>query len=99
MISVGLAEHNRQPGLTACAGPDYYLSLAELAEFREATPPRTGPGMIHRSSQILCVWFLIWDLVVTGAAWFGAYFTRFHSGWVPLWKDTPDFALCQRDLP
>ena len=55
--------------------------------------------MFKRSSQILSVWFLAWDLSVTAAAWFGAYLIRFHSGWIPLWKDTPDINLCWRDLP
>lgn len=55
--------------------------------------------MFKRSSQILCIWFLVWDLTVTAAAWFGAYLLRFQSGWIPLWKDAPDVDLCWRDLP
>jgi Undecaprenyl-phosphate glucose phosphotransferase len=55
--------------------------------------------MIKRSSQALCVWFLTWDLILTGAAWVGAYTVRFHSGWIPVAKATPDFALCWHNLP
>jgi Undecaprenyl-phosphate glucose phosphotransferase len=55
--------------------------------------------MIKRSSQVLCVWFLVWDLLVTAAAWIGAYYLRFESGWVPLYKPAPDIYLCWRNLP
>src|SRR5947199_296163 len=55
--------------------------------------------MIRRNSQLLCVWFLSWDLALTAAAWVGAYYLRFESGWVPQHKSTPDFALCWRNLP
>jgi Undecaprenyl-phosphate glucose phosphotransferase len=55
--------------------------------------------MIKRSSQILSVCFLVCDLILTAMAWVGAYYLRFNSGWIPQFKDTPDFALCWRDLP
>ena len=55
--------------------------------------------MLNRSSHILRIWFLSWDLVVTAAAWAGAYSLRFQSGWIPLWKEIPDFAICARQLP
>src|SRR6266849_10062135 len=55
--------------------------------------------MFKRSSQILGVWFLFWDLTLTAAAWVGAYFVRFDSGWFPVFKNTPDLALCLRNLP
>jgi Undecaprenyl-phosphate glucose phosphotransferase len=55
--------------------------------------------MIRRSSQLLCVWFLLWDLALTAACWVGAYYVRFESGWLPLHKARPDFALCWRNLP
>jgi Undecaprenyl-phosphate glucose phosphotransferase len=56
--------------------------------------------MIKRSSQVLCVWFLVWDLISTAGAWVGAYELRFFSGWIPLSeKPTPDFSLCLRNLP
>src|SRR5208283_3381864 len=55
--------------------------------------------MIKHRSQILCVWFLAWDLVLTAAAWIGAYYLRFDAGWVPLHKDTPEPYLCWRSLP
>src|SRR5262245_45200275 len=55
--------------------------------------------MIKRRSQVLCMWFLFWDLVVTSIAWVGAYYLRFESGWVPVHKNTPEFQLCWRNLP
>ncbi|MGE3807891.1 MAG: undecaprenyl-phosphate glucose phosphotransferase, partial [Gemmataceae bacterium] len=55
--------------------------------------------MLKRQSQILCVWFLIWDLVVTALAWLGAYSLRVQSGLIPLWNDPPDFYLCLRQTP
>jgi Undecaprenyl-phosphate glucose phosphotransferase len=56
--------------------------------------------MIKRSSQILCVWFVLWDLILTGAAWVGAYYVRFASGWIPIRKTpVPDVYLCWRNLP
>jgi Undecaprenyl-phosphate glucose phosphotransferase len=55
--------------------------------------------MIRRTSQLLCVWFLCWDLVLTAVSWVGAYYLRFESGWVPIHKDTPDVALCWDTLP
>jgi Undecaprenyl-phosphate glucose phosphotransferase len=55
--------------------------------------------MIKRSSQALCVWFLVWDLVVTAAAWVAAYHVRFQTGWIPLQKDSLAFSLCWRNLP
>jgi len=55
--------------------------------------------MFKRSSQILCVWFLLWDLILTAAAWMGAYYLRFRSGWIPVYKPTPDFGQCLQNLP
>src|SRR5712692_10465346 len=55
--------------------------------------------MIKRRSQILCAWFLLWDLILTGTAWIGAYYLRFETGWIPVHKDRPDLLLCLRDLP
>jgi Undecaprenyl-phosphate glucose phosphotransferase len=55
--------------------------------------------MIHHQSQILRVWFLGWDLLLTAAAWVGAYYLRFEAGWFPVLKDQPDVALCLRNLP
>ncbi|MBY0527422.1 MAG: undecaprenyl-phosphate glucose phosphotransferase [Gemmataceae bacterium] len=55
--------------------------------------------MIKRRSQILCFWFLTWDLVLTAIAWVSAYYLRFDSGWVPVSKETPDPYLCWRNLP
>jgi Undecaprenyl-phosphate glucose phosphotransferase len=58
-----------------------------------------GATMINRNSQLLCFWFVLWDLILTASAWIAAYFIRFESGWLPVTKDTPDFDLCWRYLP
>jgi Undecaprenyl-phosphate glucose phosphotransferase len=55
--------------------------------------------MIKRRSQVLCMWFALWDLVLTTAAWVGAYYLRFESGWLPVYKPAPDEQLCWRNLP
>jgi Undecaprenyl-phosphate glucose phosphotransferase len=55
--------------------------------------------MIKRTSQFLCVCFLVSDLLLTAAAWVGAYFLRFKTGWIPQHKETPDISLCWRNLP
>ena len=55
--------------------------------------------MIKRRSQVLCVWFLVCDLLLTASAWVGAYYLRFHSGWVPVRKAAPEPALCWQNLP
>jgi Undecaprenyl-phosphate glucose phosphotransferase len=57
-----------------------------------------GKDMLNRH-QILCIWFLFWDLLMTAAAWAGAYALRFESGWIPIWKEIPDFGICLRHLP
>jgi Undecaprenyl-phosphate glucose phosphotransferase len=58
-----------------------------------------GWFMLKRSSQVLCVWFVLSDLLLTGAAWVGAYYLRFASGWIPIRKTPPDAYLCWRNLP
>ncbi len=55
--------------------------------------------MIHQRSQILCAWFLAWDLLLTAAAWVGAYYLRFDTSWIPQTKERPDVGLCLRNLP
>ncbi|HLJ96174.1 MAG TPA: undecaprenyl-phosphate glucose phosphotransferase [Gemmataceae bacterium] len=55
--------------------------------------------MLKRSSQLLCVWFVLWDLILTGTAWVGAYYVRFASGWIPIRKPPPSASLCWRILP
>ena len=55
--------------------------------------------MIKRRSQILCAWFLLWDLAITGSAWIGAYYFRFETGVVPITKTPPDASLCWKNLP
>jgi Undecaprenyl-phosphate glucose phosphotransferase len=55
--------------------------------------------MLKHRSQILCGWFLAWDMVLTAIAWVGAYYVRVESGWIPLFKTPPDPILCWRNLP
>jgi Undecaprenyl-phosphate glucose phosphotransferase len=55
--------------------------------------------MIKQRSQILCLWFQFWDLLLVGLAWVGAYLLRFETGWIPLLTDGADFWLCWSDLP
>ena len=55
--------------------------------------------IVKSSSQPLCVWFIVWDVVVTVAAWLGAYLIRFDTG-IPLVNNhQPDFDLCIGNLP
>ncbi len=62
--------------------------------------PRDGGSIVlKRSSQILCVWFVLCDLILTGTAWVGAYYLRFASGWIPVHKTPPNVYLCWRNLP
>ena len=39
--------------------------------------------MLKHRSQILCVWFLAWDMVLTALAWVGA-FTLFGAEYGPM---------------
>ncbi len=55
--------------------------------------------MIRQRSQILCAWFLIWDIILTSIAWVSAYYLRFATGWIPITKDPPDAYLCWLNLP
>ena len=54
--------------------------------------------MFRRTTQPLAVWFLTCDLALTALAWVGAYLLRF-SGWFPVSKTPPEFALCLRATP
>jgi Undecaprenyl-phosphate glucose phosphotransferase len=54
--------------------------------------------MIRRRTQPLAVWFQTCDLLLSAAAWLGAYGLRF-SGLFSIPKDQPDFQLCWRNLP
>src|SRR5262245_57314809 len=55
--------------------------------------------MIKRNSQILSIWFRVWDLAMTSLAWVLAYLMRFEWEIIPNHKDTPDFSLCCRNIP
>src|SRR5262249_24218979 len=62
-------------------------------------PQGWGSSMLKRRSQVLCAWFLVWDLVATAAAWVGAYWLRFDAGWLPVHKTPPAFGQCLRHVP
>jgi Undecaprenyl-phosphate glucose phosphotransferase len=55
--------------------------------------------MIPRKSQILRMWYLVWDLTLTACAWVWAYQLRFHSGWWSVDAPVPDIASCFHQLP
>jgi Undecaprenyl-phosphate glucose phosphotransferase len=56
--------------------------------------------MIKRRSQLLTAWFLAADLALTAAAWVGAYYLRFRTGWIPARAVVlPDADQCWRTLP
>src|SRR5713101_6200680 len=65
----------------------------------DAAPQGWGNAMIKRRSQILCAWFLLWDLLITGSAWIGAYYLRFEIGLIPITKSPPTISLCWKNLP
>ena len=58
-----------------------------------------GARMIKQKSQILCAWFLVWDLGMTALAWVWAYYLRFESGLLPLTKEPLSYDLCFQSLP
>lgn len=55
--------------------------------------------MIKRRSQLLCAWFLVWDLLLTAVSWVAAYYLRFESGWIPITKEPVEAILCWQKLP
>jgi Undecaprenyl-phosphate glucose phosphotransferase len=55
--------------------------------------------MLKRSSQVLGVWFAVWDVSLTALAWVGAYYLRFDSGLIPVYNPPPDVQLCWLNLP
>lgn len=55
--------------------------------------------MIKQKSQILSLWFLVWDLAWTALAWVGAYILRFNYEILPVTKDKPEFSECTGHLP
>jgi Undecaprenyl-phosphate glucose phosphotransferase len=55
--------------------------------------------MVNRTSHPLRLWFLVLDVAVTVVAWVGAYWFRFHSGFIPLYYDQPAFDHCVGGLP
>jgi Undecaprenyl-phosphate glucose phosphotransferase len=57
------------------------------------------PFMLKNKSQILCLWFLCCDLVLTVAAWLLSHFLRFESGWFEVDKTPPTFEMCWKNIP
>jgi Undecaprenyl-phosphate glucose phosphotransferase len=56
--------------------------------------------MVNRSSQQpVIAWFLLWDLGLTASAWLGAYWLRFDSGLLPIYRNVPPFTQYVRNLP
>jgi Undecaprenyl-phosphate glucose phosphotransferase len=55
--------------------------------------------MIRRSSHALCVWFLASDLVLIAVCWLGAYYVRFVSGLIPVYKPPTELAHIWYDVP
>ena len=55
--------------------------------------------MIKHKSQILCLWFLCCDLILTVAAWLLSHYLRFESGWFQVYKTPPTFDLCWKNIP
>ncbi len=55
--------------------------------------------LIKPSRQLLVLWFVFWDVLLTGIAWTGAYWVRFLSGWVNVAKEAPSFTQCLEHLP
>jgi Undecaprenyl-phosphate glucose phosphotransferase len=56
--------------------------------------------MFKHRNQVLCAWFLLWDLTSTATAWIGAYCIRFESGWLSVrdpWAH--DLQECLINLP
>ncbi|MBI3823489.1 MAG: undecaprenyl-phosphate glucose phosphotransferase [Planctomycetes bacterium] len=55
--------------------------------------------MLKNKSQIICLWFLCCDLVLTVAAWLLSHWLRFESGWFEVDKTPPTFDLCWKNIP
>ena len=54
---------------------------------------------MKRTSQSLFVWFVVWDVAATVAAWLGAYAIRFDTGLPLVNHHQPDFDLCVGNIP
>jgi Undecaprenyl-phosphate glucose phosphotransferase len=55
--------------------------------------------MINRKSQVLILWFLVWDLGLTVFAWIAAYHLRFDWDLVPLTAAPAELADCYTMIP
>jgi len=55
--------------------------------------------MIKHKSQILCMWFLACDLVLTAGAWLLSHYLRFESGLFDVDKTPPTFEMCWHNIP
>jgi Undecaprenyl-phosphate glucose phosphotransferase len=55
--------------------------------------------MTNRTSQPLTAWFLAGDLALTAAAWLAAYWFRFRTDLIPVFRPVPEFAQYTGSLP
>src|SRR5437660_1257093 len=55
--------------------------------------------MIKHKSQLLSLWFLGCDLVLTAAAWLGSHYLRFEADLFDVDKTPPTFEMCWKNIP
>ncbi len=55
--------------------------------------------MVNRTTQPLTAWFVLWDLGLTAVGWIGAYWVRFRTGLIPIYRDVPDLTQYIGNLP
>jgi Undecaprenyl-phosphate glucose phosphotransferase len=55
--------------------------------------------MLRNKSQVLGLWFLCCDLVLTVAAWLLSHYLRFESGLFDVDKTPPTFEMCWKNIP
>ncbi len=55
--------------------------------------------MIKHKSQLISLWFLACDLMLTAAAWLASHYLRFESGLFEVDKTPPTFEMCWKNIP
>jgi Undecaprenyl-phosphate glucose phosphotransferase len=55
--------------------------------------------MLKHRRQVLAAWFLVWDLLLTGATWVGAFLLRFETDLIPITKTPLQESQCLSNLP
>jgi Undecaprenyl-phosphate glucose phosphotransferase len=55
--------------------------------------------MTNRTSQPLAAWFLLGDVALTAAAWLAAYWLRFRTDVIPVYRPVPEFGQYVANLP